>query len=89
MQHLFFCCKHYYSSVQTIHSDRISFSKYFTTTVEIKNFNVLIDGNLFFFDTLIKNKEKTYEKIVKIRIHNDYATGNILEYEYMNIFKAL
>ena len=49
----------------------------------------MIGGNFSFFDTLIKNKEKTYEKIIKIRIHNDYTTGNILDYEYMNIFKAL
>ena len=28
--------------------DRISFSKYYTTNVEIKYFNVLIDGKSFF-----------------------------------------
>ena len=39
--------------------DRISFSKYYTTSFEIKDFNVLIDGKNF-FDLTIKNKEETY-----------------------------
>ena len=41
--------------------DRISFSKYYTTSFEIKDFNVLIDGKIF-FDLPIKNKEETYKK---------------------------
>ena len=41
--------------------DRISFSKYYTTSFEIKDFNVLIDGKKF-FDIPIKNKEETYKK---------------------------
>ena len=39
--------------------DRISFSKYYTPSVEIKDFNVLIDSESF-FDVPIKNKEDTY-----------------------------
>ena len=31
--------------------DRISFSKYYTPSVEVKDFNILIDGKSF-FDTL-------------------------------------
>ena len=41
--------------------DKTSCSKYYTTKVEIKDFNVLIDGK-WFFDVPIKNKEETYEK---------------------------
>ena len=41
--------------------DKISFSKYYTTRFEIKDFNVLIDGKIF-FDLTIKNKEETYKK---------------------------
>ena len=37
--------------------DRISFSKYYTPNLEIKDFNVLIDARNF-FDTSIKSKEK-------------------------------
>ena len=59
--------------------DRTSFSKYYTPSAEIKNVNVLIDGKIF-FDAPIKNKEKTYEKIVGMRKNNDYAAGNLLDY---------
>ena len=40
--------------------DRTFFSKYYTPKVEIKDFNVLIDGKSF-FDMPIKNKEETYK----------------------------
>ena len=42
--------------------DRTSFSKYYVPKVEIKDFNVLIDGKRF-FDVALKNKEEAYEKI--------------------------
>ena len=46
--------------------DRISFSKYYyKLNLEIKDFNVLIDGKSF-FDSPIKAKEETYEKIIEI-----------------------
>ena len=38
--------------------DRTSFSKYYVPNVQIKDFNVLIDGKIF-FDLLIKNEEET------------------------------
>ena len=50
--------------------DRTSFSKYYVPKVEIKDFNVLIDGKSF-FDVPVKNKEEAYEKLwvlVKIMI---------------------
>ena len=50
--------------------DRISFSKYYIAKVEIKDFNVLIDGKSF-FDVLVKNKELAYEKIMSISKNND------------------
>ena len=60
--------------------DRTSFSKNYTPNVEIKDFNVLIDGKSF-FDVPIKNKEETYEKIIEMSKNNDYTTGNLLYYE--------
>ena len=63
--------------------DRTSFSKYYTPRVEIKYFNVLIDGKSF-LDTPIKNKEETYEKIIGMGKNNDYITGNLLDYEYFS-----
>ena len=50
--------------------------------VEIKKFDVLIDGKSF-FDTLIK-KNKPSKKIVKMGRNNDYTTGNLLDYEYVS-----
>ena len=40
---------------------RTSFSKYYTPKVEIKDFNVIIDGKGF-FDVPVENKEKHTKK---------------------------
>ena len=45
------------------------------------NKRLLIHGKLF-FDTLIKNDEKTYEQVIEMGRKNDYTTGNLLDYEY-------
>ena len=37
-----------------------------------------------FSDVPIKNKEETYEAIIKINKNNDYTTGNLLDYEYFS-----
>ena len=41
-------------------SVRTSFKKYYVAKVEVKDFNVLIDGKKF-FEIPIKNKEEAYE----------------------------
>ena len=58
--------------------DRTSFSKYYVPKVEIKDFNVLIDGTPF-FEIPVKNKEEAYEAIIEMSKNNDYTTG---DYEY-------
>ena len=63
--------------------DRTSFSKYYAPKVEIKDFNVLIDGKSF-FDVFLKNKEEAYKNIMSISKNNDYTTGNLLDYEYFS-----
>ena len=68
--------------------DKTSFSKYFTPSVEIKDFNVLIDGKSF-FDVPIKNKEETYEKNIEMERNNDYTTGHLLDYEYFSKYYKL
>ena len=61
--------------------DRTSYYKYCMPSVEIKDYNVLIDGNAF-FELPIKNIEETYEKIIQITDHSGYYTrGNLLDYE--------
>ena len=62
-------------------TDRTSFSKYFISSAEIKDFNVLIDGKPF-FKIPVKNKEEAYEAIIEMSKRNDYTTGNILDCEY-------
>ena len=62
--------------------DRISYYKYHLPNVEIKDYNVLIDGNAF-FELPIKNIEEIYEKIIQITDHSGYYTReNLLDYEY-------
>ena len=60
--------------------DRTSFSKYYLPKVEIKDFNVLIDGESF-FEIPIKNKEEVYEAIIEMSRNNNYTPGNLLDYE--------
>ena len=64
-------------------NDRTSFSKYYVPNIQIKDFNVLIDGKSF-FDMQIKNGEETYEQIIEMKRSNDYTTGNLLDYEYFS-----
>ena len=62
--------------------DRTSYYKYYMPSVEIKDYNVLLDGNAF-FELPVKNLEETYEKIIQITDHSGYYTrGNLLDYEY-------
>ena len=57
--------------------DRDSFSDYYVPNVEIKDFNVLINGESF-FDLPVKNEEP-YKKIIDMSNNNDYTTGNLFQ----------
>ena len=61
-------------------NDRACFSKYYAPKVEIKDFNVLIDGKPF-FEILVKNKEETYEPIIEMSKNNDCITDNLFDHE--------
>ena len=61
--------------------DKSSFSKYYMSTVEIKDYNVLIDLKPF-YEIPIKNKEQNYKAITELFNHDNYTTGNSLTYEY-------
>ena len=52
----------------------------YTPTIEIIDFNVLIDGRSF-SDVPVKNKEEAYEKIIEMSRNNDYRISNLLDYE--------
>ena len=59
--------------------NRTSFSKYYVAKVAIKEFDVLIDGKIF-FDVPVKNKEEAYKKIMIISKKNYYTIDNSLDY---------
>ena len=44
---------------------RDSFDQYYMPSVEIKDFNALID-NKPFFDQPVKNKQEAYEKLIEM-----------------------
>ena len=54
-------------------------------TVEIKDYNVMIDGKIF-FDQPVKSSMRTYDNIQKIAKGqgDDYTTGCLLDYNYFN-----
>ena len=58
-----------------------SFSHFYVPNVEIKDFNMLIDGKSF-FDFLLKNEEEAYKKIIEMSRNNDYTTCNLLDFAY-------
>ena len=66
-------------------NQRISKRRYHLPAVEIKDYNVMING-VNFFDQPIKNNKVTYENIRKIAIGqgDDYTTGCLLNHQYIN-----
>ena len=61
--------------------NRDSFSDYYVSNVEIKDFKILIDRKSF-FDLPVKTEEEAYEKIIDMSNNNDYTTGNLLDFGY-------
>ena len=64
-------------------NDRTSDDEYYLPTVEIKDYNIVINGEIF-FDQPIKNNKITYDNIRKIATGkgDDYTTGCLLDYPY-------
>ena len=63
---------------------RIARAEYSLLKIEIKDYNVMIDGqNLF--DQLAKDDMRTYENIQKTATgqEDDYTTGYLLDYPYL------
>ena len=58
-----------------------SFSRYYIPNIEIKNFNVLIDGKSF-FDLPVKNEEEACEKIIEMSRNYDHITVNLFDFAY-------
>ena len=62
---------------------RTSYDEYYLPTVEIKDYNIMINGENF-FDQPMKNNKVTYENIRNIATGqgDDYTTGFLLDYSY-------
>ena len=70
---------------------RTSNKRYYIPNVEIKDYNVMIDGKNF-FDQPVKNNKVTYENIRKIATGqgDNYTTGSLLGYIYFkNDYKMI
>ena len=71
--------------------DRTSNDQYYLPTVEIKDYNIVINGENF-FDHPIKSNKVTYDNIRKIATGqgDDYTTGCLLDYPYFaNTYKMI
>ena len=58
-----------------------AFSHYYVPNVEIKDLNVLIDGERF-FDLPVKDEKEAQEKTIQIIKNNDSTTGSLLDFAY-------
>ena len=56
------------------------YSQFCLPKVSVKDYVIL--DKLAFFDLPIKTEEEAYEKIIDIGRNNEYATGNLLDYDY-------
>ena len=66
--------------------ERNNHTKYFLPRVNIKEYNVLIDGRSF-YDQPISDQIRKYDELRKIATGkgDDYATGCLLDYKYFKI----
>ena len=72
-------------------AQRTSNKIHYLPNIEIKDYNVMIDGRNF-FDQPVKNNKLTYENIRKIDTGqgDDYKTGCLLDYSYFkNYYKII
>ena len=70
---------------------RTIYDRYYLPNVEIKDYNIMINGE-HFFDQPVKNNKVTYENIRKIATGqgDDYTTGCLLDYSYFaNTYKMI
>ena len=69
---------------------KVASNSIYLPTVEIKDYNVMIDGRNF-FDQPIENDLKTYYNIRKIATGqgDDYTIGCLLDYTYFKKYSKL
>ena len=57
--------------------------KYYLPRIDLKKYNVIIDGRNF-YDNPIENNSEKYRALKKVMIgkEEDYTTGSLLDYNY-------
>ena len=65
--------------------DRNSQQKYYLPRIDLKKYNVIIDGRKF-YDNPIESDIEKYRELKKVMIGKgeDYTTGSLLDYNYFN-----
>ena len=81
-------CLLFHSKNGAIDPMRDSFDKYYMPLVEIKECKVLID-NKQFCDQLVKNKQESHEKHLKMSRNDDNTRRNLLGYFYQQFYYKL
>ena len=63
--------------------NRNSQQKYYLARIDLKNYNVIIDGRSF-YDNQIESDIEKYRELKKVMIGKgeDYTTGSLLDYDY-------
>ena len=64
-------------------SDRNNQQKYYLPRIDLKKYNVIIDGRNF-YDNPIESDIEKYRELKKVMIGKaeDYTTGSLLDYDY-------
>ena len=64
-------------------SDRNNQQKYYLPRIDLKKYNVIIDGRNF-YDNPIESDIEKYRELKKVMIGKaeDYSTGSLLDYDY-------
>ena len=73
-----------YSRADNEHN-RNSRQKYYLPRIDLKKYNVIIDGRNF-YDNPIESDIEKYRELKKVMIGKgeDYTTGSLLDYDYFN-----
>ena len=64
---------------------RNSQQKYYLPRIDLKEYNIIIDGRNF-YDNPIENNIEKYRELKKVMIgkREDYTTGSLLDFNYFN-----
>ena len=80
-----------YSRADNNQATRNGQQKYYLSRIDLKKYNVIIDGRNF-YDNPIESHIEKYRELKKVTIGkgDDYTTGSLLDYDYFkNLYKLV